>query len=293
MEIKFKAGEFIRFRTVRPVTVGAIDAQIPAGAEIGFDGVSLDWNGQKASAPALRAAIKSGWFEPLQEVTYETTKVAAPVPSAAARRVVVADDESYVGPATANPKAARPNLTVTPARSSETDGEVIGRVKTAATQKFNLNSPTAVAEAMRELEKQVKTTRFAVVEGGSGPLGEEVQAVPDRKAAAVAEAARRREQRLRAAGVSTPDSEAQAAPEPVAVQAAPAVEVAEPQGAPNLINAAQALSPGFTWDLKAHWSSRVKTALSRKDDPNFLSAVLMVESDTVRRKIVEGLAAKE
>ena len=47
--------------------------------------------------------------------------------------------------------------------------------------------------------------------------------------------------------------------------------------------------PGFDWDLSAPWSSRVKAALAKREDPMYLNAILAVETDTVKKHIAKGL----
>jgi len=37
------------------------------------------------------------------------------------------------------------------------------------------------------------------------------------------------------------------------------------------------------------WSSRVKAALAKREDPMYLNAILAVETDTVKKHIAKGL----
>jgi hypothetical protein len=60
---------------------------------------------------------------------------------------------------------------------------------------------------------------------------------------------------------------------------------------PEALAVAQAAIPGFEWDMAASSDARVNEALSRRDDPVFLTAVFAVETEVVRQQIAAGLRA--
>ncbi len=46
----------------RSFNVGTDGPYIPTGALVFFDGINLEFNGQKYSHPALRGAVQTGWL---------------------------------------------------------------------------------------------------------------------------------------------------------------------------------------------------------------------------------------
>jgi len=51
----------------------------------------------------------------------------------------------------------------------------------------------------------------------------------------------------------------------------------------------QQFVPGFSWDMKDHWKARVKKALALKGNMPALNAVLSLETDTVRKHVMQAI----
>lgn len=241
----------------------------------------------------------------------------------------IEDDERQVGFATktARDRAAGVSA-VSPAASDE--GVPVGKVRIAAHQRTVLTDSSAVSQEISRLDNMTaKVTRAPVATGDvqEAAAGDELEDIlpevtsagkpsPGRAgdghdgmtAEERADAARR----ARIASVASAPAAPPVDPSEVAAvaEAAEAAEddvaglfgdlVADPESDADTagMDAAQARMalaklavPGFEWDLSAPWRTRVKVALSRRDDPVYMNAIMAVETDTVKKHVAEGLKA--
>lgn len=319
-EIQWRRGQFYTFRAVRTVHLGAIDVNVNEGDEFEYDGQSLRLGGAEHNVPNLRAGIRAGWF--VSDVALPMAAPAAPVAAAQQTVKPLESDERHVGFAT---KAARDRAmgssasATSPAHGDATaEGVVVGRVRTATVQRTVLSDSSAVTQEINRLDnlsapatpvrKPVATGDVQQAMAGdtledilpnaasTGRPQSRLAADPSPSAAERAEAARRA--RIASAAVPVvPENGTSDAPSDAPSDAASdlfgdLLSDASPSDAyPEALAVAQAAIPGFDWDMAAPSDARVNEALSRRDDPVFLTAVLAVETDAVRQQIAAGLRA--
>ena len=82
------------------------------------------------------------------------------------------------------------------------------------------------------------------------------------------------------------------APAPVVAQEPEVVDVVPPEAiVAAKIEIIRQFVPGFDWNMKDHWRTRVKKALDQASNPAMLNAILSLETDTVKRFVQEQMAA--
>lgn len=310
-EIQWRRGQFYTFRAVRTVHLGAIDVNVNEGDEFDYDGQSLRFGGAEHNVPNLRAGIRAGWF--VSDVELPRVASTAPAPAPAPRQTVrtIETDERNVGFAT---KAARDRamMSAAPAApaASASDGVVVSRLRTATKHNAVLTDSSAVSQEINRLDNMtvpVTPVRKPVATGDvqyamAGDTLEDIlpnaastgrpQSRPAAdigpSAAERAEAARR----ARIASTSVPVVAEDGTSDAASDLFGDLLSDAAPSDAyPEALAVAQAAIPGFEWDMAASSDARVNEALSRRDDPVFLTAVLAVETDAVRQQIAAGLRA--
>lgn len=328
MDIQFTKGNFITLTAAKRVHLGAVEVDVYEGDSFEYDGQTLRLGGKEYNVPNLRAGIRAGWFTADASVPRKEALVAPPAQAASNLRKVVQtveDDERQVGFAT---NAARNRASGKSEAAASDEGVPVGKVRIAAHQRTVLTDSSSVSQEISRLDNMTaKVTRAPVATGDvqEAAAGDELEDIlPDAKstgrpspgkageghdgmtAEERADALRRARQ---AAVASAPVAPPVAQDEVVAVaSAAEAGEdevadlfgdlVADPEAdadragvdaAKARMALAKAAVPGFDWDLSAPWSTRVKVALSKRDDPLYLNAVLAVETDTVKKHIAKGL----
>jgi len=77
--------------------------------------------------------------------------------------------------------------------------------------------------------------------------------------------------------------------EPPVVESDPAEEVPSDVLLAAKLDVIRQFVPGFDWDLKAQWRSRVKKALEYKDNMPVLNAILSIETEAVRKHVMKAL----
>lgn len=63
-QITYKQGEAQHFVAARTFALGSTGMTIPKGADIMFDGTTVDYGGSKFSHPQFRGAVRAGWATP-------------------------------------------------------------------------------------------------------------------------------------------------------------------------------------------------------------------------------------
>ena len=294
MDIRFTKGQFVTLRAAKKVHLGSLARDIEEGDMVEYDGQTLRHSGEDLAVSNLRAAIRAGWFTTDDGVVADDSS--EPEPEAPKRKVVSAieNDERFVGFATkdAKDRATAPKTPTqkTASESNASEGVPVGKVRIPSHQRTVLDSATSATSEISKLDNLSAPRKFPVATGDvqealSGDDLEDLlpEAVsshkpspgPDAEAAARAEA--NRQARLASAQV---------------------VEEVEPAATDAAVSAAEARMaivkmavPDFSWDLNAHWRSRVKTALTYKDNPMWMNAILAVEIDSVKKHIAEALKA--
>ena len=81
------------------------------------------------------------------------------------------------------------------------------------------------------------------------------------------------------------------APAPVVAQEPEVEDVVPPEAIiAAKIEIIRQFVPGFDWNMKDHWRTRVKKALDQASNPAVLNAILSLETDTVKRFVQEQIA---
>lgn len=66
MNVNFQRGQFLAFKTLNKIHLGRYSFDLPAEAEVTFDGAVLRYNGQEFEAPQLRGLVGS-WIAPMSD----------------------------------------------------------------------------------------------------------------------------------------------------------------------------------------------------------------------------------
>lgn len=313
--IQFKVGQFQTFRATTQVSMPEV-LNIPTGyiskdALIEYDGQTLKYGGSTYSVSQLRSAIKAGWFV----VEADTTSTYVPQPAKVSIHKAQAANEERGEPMTVStvvdeerdlgtiasimgrdaPKAAAPE-----------DGEVVSKIKTAAKQRTVLKDGHEAAQAIRKLDNtpppRAEAVKKAVASGDvqEAMTGEHLEEIlPDAESAGTPEpgvagegdmphltaeerALALRDARMAKMAAATPAPAPTPEPEPVETPSDKALREAK-------ITALQAVIPDFEWDMDIHWRTRVKKALTYKDNPSFLNGIMAVEIDAVKKHVRESL----
>jgi hypothetical protein len=202
-------------------------------------------------------------------------------------------------------------------QSSE-DGAVVANLKTSTRRKVTVTDARSADQEINKLDNaprraapapvkaKVVTTEKGAVVGISGESVQDVIEAYDNPAGAIAAqkqaqaaAEARRAERLAAFGVKLePVAEASkvvdVSPPPGAIEADPPkpVEAKPPKSVEDFaVNGDDMeLAPGFRWNKKLHWKTRVKTAVTYRDDPEKLALIRGYEAPSVVKQIDAELA---
>lgn len=253
-DIKFKAGEFQKFRPIGPIRLDpsgkgtSTDDNIVFADtdEVEFDGRILRLNGEEihlGNPRTLQNAIKRGWF------------------------VDPNDDTTTYRPLPAN-------LSVRPAdmgSMTEREAEAASRpmVQTSIQEEAQVVSTRGQFREATQMAAQESAYGRAQVRGGVSMSDAHAEPAPSRRPAPPPEPEVFEDEGFE-------DEEYNAAPPDDDSIFQAKMEVAK------------ALCPGFEWDKTQHWQTRVKTAVDRgQTDPMFLKAVMAVEDETVKKHILK------
>lgn len=80
-QIQFVTGQPHMFVATRTFTLGNSGVSVPAGSEVGFDGMMVYYAGQQISMPQLRGALRIGWLVPKDD--YDPEDISAQIPQPA------------------------------------------------------------------------------------------------------------------------------------------------------------------------------------------------------------------
>lgn len=180
-QIKFKTGDMQLFIATRSFALGTLNITVPVGAEVTFDGTTVDYSGTRHTFPQLRGAVTAGWLVPNQE--YEegnpeygkpvsagikmrpptdssgTAKAAAAVTLETDERIVMSSAEHAATTRDQNRQQTTRKASVGGAESQ--DGVEVRTLKTAAGNRAKATRTVLTAEsagaALREAENvQIK-----------------------------------------------------------------------------------------------------------------------------------------
>lgn len=79
MDITFKTGEFQHFIATRKFALGETGIDVTGGADVHFDGITVQFNGMEYTFPKLRGALKMGWLVPAEDYLAGNNQAPAPL----------------------------------------------------------------------------------------------------------------------------------------------------------------------------------------------------------------------
>lgn len=109
-QIRFRANEPFTFTATRNFALGSTGVTVPNGAEVLFDGSTVEFAGQRYSFPQLRGAIKMDWVVPAEQ--YDPNDPSYGRPERANIQVRHATQGG-------NPMAPQPKMTISTTASDE------------------------------------------------------------------------------------------------------------------------------------------------------------------------------
>jgi len=275
--MQYKKGEFITFRTITKIHLGAISENLMEGEEIEFDGFTLRRGGDTHAMHSLRGAVKAGWLVSQANTTAKYVPQPAGVvvhrangldDSVIDLNMDVDQDDVNLGTlqevrpdnAPLTHKATKAGEQHMSANASE--GQVVARFKTSAKQgtvTVGKNDRQVVNaldnQSAVEVEKIARAVATGDVEEAIG--GESLEELLPHAA-------------------STGRPEAGVLLDGERVKTAASSDLAT----------IQQFIPGFGWDTSIQWAKRAKFAVEKYGHiPVVLNYILSVETDAVKREI--------
>jgi len=301
-EIKFQRNNFLRFRSVDKIHLGAINLDVYKGEEFEFDGQVLKYAGMEHSVPQLRAGIKAGWFvladtevsedegyKPLPAGVVVRPADSASDPDRTPMAISTVDNEERVVQT-----VSESNLGARDGKIMEVQGEgvPVKRMLSPASKKVEVTSSMQASTEVRRLDEtgsaKVATDINDRPGGATGDVsvattGDELtDLLPDAQVAA--------HQPANISEVS-PQPQAEPPPSPEVVVGAPK-KPSTKKGrsgkptAPNIQQVKTADGRDLAWDLGNHWKQRIKSAITdHGTDVPALQAIMSVETPGVKKKL--------
>jgi hypothetical protein len=308
--MEFKRGEFQPFRATDQVHLGSIETNIAKDEVVMFDGMVAKIAGHEHSIPALKGAIKEGWFVPESDTTSTRQVKAAGVtvrPADAADRAsdrtmtmaTVEDDERAVSTVADAKLGYRQDQPVEVQEGD--DGVAVSKIRTSAKQSTKVTDPQAAAKAIRDLDNKPPPKAEAVATGDVQEtiVGEDLEELlPDAastKKPAPGKAGEGDQPHM------TAEERAEYARKARLAQFGESEAVSEetPEEPVKTSELDQKLAiirmsiPDFEWDLSVQWAKRAKAAVAEHgDNPLYLNSILAIETDAVKKDILKRMAER-
>jgi len=296
--MNFVKGEFQPFKAITRVHIGALESNLEEGEVILFDGSTLKRGKEETAMSSIRGAIRVGWLVPeAVEATYRPKPADIKIHSAInmggkpkeIKMEKVYEDERGLGTIQEVRPSNAPKTHIAKHAGSQHgdrvdtpdgEGRVVGTFKTSAisrTVEIGRDDRSVVKNLdNKEGVETVKIAKTAIATGDvqEAMSGENLEEI-------LPNAASTKKPDSGIAGEGTGDLSEE--------RAADFVEKEIPLGSNEVaqikIEMLKTLFPGFEWDLKAHWKTRVRQALTYKDNPPVLAQILSFESDTVVKHV--------
>jgi len=297
--MNYVKGDYKSFKAITKVHLGALESNLEKDEVILFDGSIMKRGTDEVSMPALRAAIKVGWLIPEnEEAVYVPKPADIKIHSAVnisgkpqeIKMQKVYEDERGLGsiqdvrpdnaPKTHYAKQAGKTHRLE-VDTPDGEGRVVGKFNSSAVSKSveigkddrrvveTLDNKTTL-----EVEK-VATATGDVQEAQTGETLEEI--LPNSVSTKTPEPG--------VAGEGRGDESEERANDLVETE----VPLTSKEVAHLKIEMLASLVTGFTWDLSAHWKSRVSNALFYKDNKVVLDQILSFESETVVKHVMKSI----
>ena len=295
----FVKGEFQPFKAITRVHIGALESNLEEGEVILFDGSTLKRGKEETAMSSIRGAIRVGWLVPeAVEATYRPKPADIKIHSAInmggtpkeIKMEKVYEDERALGTIQeVRPNNAPKTHVAKHAGSQHGDrvdtpdgeGRVVGTFKTSAisrTMEIGRDDRSVVKNL--DNKEGVETVKVAIATGDvqEAITGDNLEEI-------LPNAASTKKPAPGIAGEGTGDLSEERAADFVEKE----IPLASNEVSQIKIEMLKSLVPGFEWDLKAHWKTRVRNTLTYKDNPPVLSQILSFESETVVKHVNKKL----
>ena len=294
--MEYITGQYQTFRAITKIHLGALESNLEENEVIQFDGSVMIRGNEQKTFPSLRAAIKVGWLVPEGTVaTYTPQPANVKVHSAKnmsgdqeqIQMKTVIEEERGLGtlqevrpenaPQTHVAKNAGTQHTAK-VDTSDGEGRVVGRFKSSAisnTVEIGKDDRRVVESLDNKSKLEVEKIATATGDVDTAIVGETLEDIlPNAATTTTPESG--------VAGEGQGDQSQERAELVVEETETPlsSTEVANLK-----IEMLTSLVPDFTWDLTAHWKTRVSKALTYKDNPIVLNQILSFESETVVKHV--------
>lgn len=286
----FVKGEFKPYKAITKIHLGAIEDNLEKDEVILFDGSTMKRGTAETPIPTLKGAIKVGWLVPDGETgQYVSKKAGVKVhsaknmgekPSEIDLETVYEEERGLGSIQEVRPDNA-PNTHIaksageTHARNTD-EGRVIGKFTSSAKSDSIIvgrDDKAVVQNLDNKSEIGIEKVRVATGDVEEALSGESLQDIlpeavsSDKPVSGIFEEP------------EVDNSEFETSEQPLE-----STQVAKLK-----IEMLSSLVPDFNWDLTDHWKTRVKNALTYKDNPAVFDQILSFESPTVVRHIQEKL----
>jgi len=304
----FVKGEFLPYRAITKIHLGAIEDNLLEGEVVLYDGHTMKRGDETHPMNSLRAAIKVGWLTPEEapEQTYTPQPAGVKVHRAdgLSREEVnlsmVHDEEVNVGsihevrpdnaPATHVAKRAGEERATTKGAKAENpdEGRVVSRLKTSAKQ-----GPVEIGKDDRRVVKTLDNKTAIEVEKVAVATGDVQEAIEGEDLAdilpdaanvgipdpGVAGEGRGDESTVRAGAVFGKGSSTIGGAEDGEV-------IAKIVTVDDRLRLIREFIPGFAWDTDVQWAKRAKVAAARYGHiPAVINYILDIETAAVKKEI--------
>lgn len=318
--MEFQQGVFLKFRLTSKLHLGSVQVDLPEGAVIEFDGMTVKWGGASYNVPAVKGAVAAGWLVPVEDnvsryipkpagvrvrpTTGENTKEAMEVETSS-------DEEEVVGSYKDTMDRRREEARVAAASSMESkvvvvpDETIIEEVpefhptKSSFTVSQQLETtPKKYAVERDPADTEVSTRGAHGFNKTAQAESEEDAGVPvmrfktsavqktvlDSEAKVMSEIKRLENQSVKVEKLVKPATHAEG--EDIKSRKGDASgDVAEARSGMELEellpDAISTGKPKIDWDMDIHWRKRIAKALTYTDRPETLKQILAVEAPKV------------
>ena len=266
--MQYVKNEYRTYTVLKRIHLGATGTNLQEGETVEYDGFTLRHAGVDTAMHSLRGAVKEGWIAPLSDAG-DVEDVAAPT---LGRAVVHGSDGNPI-----------------PMGMAQADNVDVGTLADVRPE----NAP-ATHVATRANEQHGKQMDVVPVAGrDNGSEGVEIARFKNSSKMGKVEVGDNTASMIQALDSKTSvDVERVGTPvRPAATTATPEPEVKTasdeaPPASEAVLKQIRQFIPSFDWDVKAHWSQRVKVATEKYADmPMVLNYILSVESESVRNQI--------
>lgn len=290
--MQYVKNQFNKYLVLKRVHLGATGTNLQEGETIDYDGFTLRHGGEDTPMHSLRGAVKEGWIAPVTDAG-----VTEDVSDPSLGRTVVHDADG-------NP------IQMGVAHAENVDMGTLGEIR-----RPNAPATHIATDAGTQHSSQPRKKMAVVAESGSGPSveteGVEIARfknpskmgqfeVTDHTANVIRDMESRE-------GVSVEKTFQPPNPKPMKPMKTAAedpsstpatVQHSDPDedavtvsSQDEVLTQIRKFIPSFDWDVKAHWSQRVKAATEKYGEmPLVLDYILSVETESVRNQIQKRLA---